>query len=445
MATKQSLKEKLVSKKASLAIVGLGYVGFPLAVEFGKIVNTIGFDVNKRRITDLQKGIDSTGEVTAEEIKSASLLELTSNLEKLKEAEFIIIAVPTPITKNKQPDLSYLTSASKIVGENLKEGSIVVFESTVYPGVTEDICVPILERYSNLKYKKEFKVGYSPERINPGDKVHTIRDIIKVVSGCDEKTLEEIANIYGLIVKAGVHKAESIKCAEAAKVIENTQRDLNIALMNELAIIFQKMDIDTLSVLKAAGTKWNFINMNPGLVGGHCIGVDPYYLTYKSEELGYNPQVILAGRRINDGMGKYIAEQTVKRLIEADKTVKGSKVIVDGITFKENVNDIRNSRVIDIIHELKEYGITVIACDPLADKEAVKHEYGIELHPYDNKIKADAIIIAVAHDIFKKELTVDILKKRLKNNNGSKGVVIDVKGMFEPKQFNNSGLLYWRL
>lgn len=439
-----SIYESIRSKNDKIAVVGLGYVGLPLAIEFGKIVHTVGFDLNKKRIADLSNGIDINNEATAAEIKSTEFIKFTSNPEKLKEAKFIIIAVPTPITKNKQPDLFCMANASEIVGKNLSMGSIVVFESTVYPGVTEDICVPILERYSGLKYGKDFKVGYSPERINPGDIEHTIKNVVKVVSGCDANTLEEVANVYSLIVTAGVYKAESIKCAEAAKVIENTQRDLNIALMNELAIIFHKMGIDASEVFKAAATKWNFIKMYPGLVGGHCIGVDPYYLTFKAQELGYHPQVILAGRRINDDMGKYIAEQTIKLLIEANKTVKGANILVMGITFKEDVNDIRNSRVIDIISELKEYNTNVIVCDPLADKEAVKHEYGIELTEYNKNIKADAIIVAVCHNIFKRNLTLDALKRHLSNRK-SKGVVVDVKGLFDKGTFKNSGLLYWRL
>jgi UDP-N-acetyl-D-galactosamine dehydrogenase len=439
-----NLYESIRNKTTKIAVVGLGYVGLPLAIEFGKIVKTIGFDLNKKRITALKDLTDTNNEISADEIKAAKFLDATNNPARLQEAKFIIVAVPTPITKNKQPDLYCVANATEIVARNLTKGSIVVFESTVYPGVTEEICVPILEKYSKLKYIKDFKVGYSPERINPGDKEHTINNVIKVVSGCDRETQEAIADIYGLIVKAGVYKAESIKVAEAAKVIENTQRDLNIALMNELSIIFHKMGIDTLSVLKAASTKWNFIKMQPGLVGGHCIGVDPYYLTYKAEELGYHPQVILAGRRINDEMGKYIAEQTVKFLIEANKTVKGAKVMVMGITFKENISDIRNSRVIDIINELKEYGIDVIACDPMADKEAVQHEYGIELTDYSPKLKADAIVIAVSHNVFKKELTLNALKNHLASN-GAKGAVIDVKGMFDPSVFKDTGLLYWRL
>lgn len=430
--------------KLKIAVVGLGYVGLPLAVEFGKMVKTIGFDLNKKRIEDLKKHIDINNETSSGELKSASLLEVTSEPERLKEAKFIIVAVPTPITKNKQPDLYCVASASEAVGRNLVRGAIVVFESTVYPGVTEDVCVPLLEKFSGLKYGKDFRVGYSPERINPGDKEHTIQNVVKIVSGCDAQTLEEVADVYSLVVKAGVYRAESIKAAEAAKVIENTQRDLNIALMNELALIFHKMGIDTLSVLRAASTKWNFIRMYPGLVGGHCIGVDPYYLTFKAEELGYQPQVILAGRRINDDMGRYIAEQTVKHLIKADKTVRGAKVIVAGITFKENISDIRNSRVIDIINELKEYEVDVIACDPLADSGAVRHEYGIELVKYDKNIKADAIVIAVAHDIFKKELSPIAIRNHIAAN-GSTGVLIDVKGIFDNAITKDSKIIYWRL
>ena len=444
MVLKMNIHKEIKDKKEKIAIVGLGYVGLPLAVEFGKIVKTTGFDLNKKRVQDLQNYLDTNNETPSEEIKAAKLLEVTADPKQLKEAKFIIVAVPTPITKNKQPDLFCLTSASEIVGKNLSQGSIVVFESTVYPGVTEDVCVPVIERFSGLVYGKDFKAGYSPERINPGDKEHTVSNIVKIVSGCDKETLEEVAAVYGLIVKAGVHKAESIKAAEAAKVIENTQRDLNIALMNELSIIFNKMGIDTLSVLKAAGTKWNFIRMSPGLVGGHCIGVDPYYLTFKAEELGYHPQVILAGRRINDDMGRYIAEQTVKHLIKADKTVKGAKVLVLGITFKENISDIRNSRVIDIINELKEYDVNVLACDPLADREAVRHEYGIELAEYNKNIKVDAVVIAVAHNTFKKELSADVLRKHIASN-GTKGVVIDVKGIFDNVISGDPKLLYWRL
>jgi len=440
-----NILEQIRSGKGSIAIIGLGYVGFPLAVEFGKIVKTIGFDVNKKRVRELKNFNDANNETESKEIKAAKLLQVTSDARKLKEAMFIIVAVPTPITKNKQPDLFCLKSASELVGRNLSKGSIVVYESTVYPGVTEDICVPILEKHSGLKYKQDFHVGYSPERINPGDKKHDIKSIIKVVSGCDKQALKEAASVYGLIVKAGIFKAQSIKVAEAAKVIENTQRDLNIALMNELAIIFHEMNIDTQAVLKAASTKWNFINIFPGLVGGHCIGVDPYYLTYKAEELGYRPQVILAGRRINDGMGKYIAEQTVKLLIDANKTVKNARVLVLGITFKENISDIRNSRVIDVINELKEYAIEVTVSDPHADKADVKKEYGIELKKYKKDIKADAIIVAVNHELFKKDLTISSLKKHLIMNKKEKGVVVDVRGLLDEKMFKGTDMLYWKL
>lgn len=436
--------KKIKSKQDKCAVVGLGYVGLPLALGFGKVISTIGFDLNNKRIANLKNGIDSNDETPKQDFKQATHIEFTNKAEKLKEANFIIVAVPTPITKNKQPDLFCLKSASEIVGKNIQKGAIVVFESTVYPGVTEDICVPIIEENSKLTYKKDFKVGYSPERINPGDKKHTLENIIKVVSGCDEQSLEKIAKMYSLVVKAGVYKAESIKVAEAAKVIENTQRDLNIALMNELAIIFNKMKIDTSSVLQAAGTKWNFINMKPGLVGGHCIGVDPYYLTYKAEELGHHPQVILAGRKINDDMGKYIAENTIKALIEAGKPVKGSKVLIMGITFKENVSDIRNSRVIDIINELKEYGLEVMVCDPLADKEEVKKEYGFNLVDYDKDFKVSTVVIAVKHDDFINKLTIDSLKNHF-SINGVKGVVIDVKGMFKKKDYSDENIVYWKL
>ncbi|MCG8430367.1 MAG: nucleotide sugar dehydrogenase [Candidatus Omnitrophica bacterium] len=436
--------DDLKEGREAVAVVGLGYVGLPLALEFAKQVKTIGFDVNEQRITELREGRDTNNETAGDELSRAKHLELTSDPSRIRDARFVVVAVPTPITRNKRPDLGYLESASSTVGKNLAEGSTVVFESTVYPGVTEDVCVPILEKCSGFVFGRDFRVGYSPERINPGDTEHTITNVVKVVSGSDAATLETVADVYSLVVKAGVYRAESIKCAEAAKVIENTQRDLNIALMNELAIIFHKMGIDTLSVLRAAGTKWNFIRMYPGLVGGHCIGVDPYYLTYKAEELGYHPQVILAGRRINDEMGKYVAEQTVKLLINSDKTVKGATVLVFGITFKENVSDTRNSRVIDIISELKEYGVRVVACDPLADPKAVDHEYGIELTEYSADIRADAVIVAVNHAAFRKDLNPRILKKHL-SCKGAGGVVVDVKGVFEPGAFDGQGVIYWRL
>ncbi|MCD4779247.1 MAG: nucleotide sugar dehydrogenase [Candidatus Omnitrophica bacterium] len=438
-----NIVDQLKNKQTKIAIVGLGYVGLPLAVEFGKKVPTIGFDVNTHRVEALRAGHDITKETNRDDLAAATMMEYTYDPQRLAEAGFIIVAVPTPINKNKQPDLFCLEKASETVGQHLSAGTIVVFESTVYPGVTEDICVPIIEARSGLKCGKDFKVGYSPERINPGDKEHRVTTIVKVVSGMDARTLEEVAAVYDLVIKAGLFKAHSIKCAEAAKVIENTQRDLNIALVNELAIIFQKLGIDTRHVLAAAGTKWNFIKMQPGLVGGHCIGVDPYYLTFKAEEVGYNPQVILAGRRINDHMGKYIAEQTVKKLIEADKTVKGSLVLVAGITFKENVGDIRNSRVIDVINELKEYGIDVIVVDPLADKEDVRAAYGITLADDNPDLKVDGVVLAVNHDPFKEIFSVDRLNNHI--SNGHKGVVVDVKGMYSQKDFNSGRVVYWRL
>lgn len=427
-----------------VAILGLGYVGLPLAMEFGKCVDTIGFDVNEKRVSLLIQGIDFNQEMHPSDFTLSKYLTFSNDPALLKTAKFLIVAVPTPIKKNKQPDMTCLQGASEIVGRNLSKGSIIVFESTVFPGVTEEICVPIIEKASGLKCGKDFKVGYSPERINPGDKIHTVSNILKIVSGQDQETLDAIAEVYGLIIKAGVFKAESIKCAEAAKVIENTQRDLNIALFNELSLIFDRLSIDTKAVLEAASTKWNFIKMTPGLVGGHCIGVDPYYLTYKAQELGYHPQVILAGRRINDDMGKYIAEQTVKHLILADKTVKNARVLVLGITFKENVSDIRNSRVIDVIHELQDYGVGVTIVDPHADPEEVRQEYGVELAEYSRKEKYDAIVIAVGHQKFRESMTLENLKQHL-NSDSKPGVLIDVKWLFDKKKVTEAGLIYWRL
>ena len=434
-----------MNKSSPIAVVGLGYVGLPLAIEFGKIGAAIGYDVNAKRISQLKKSHDANHESSPADIRQAKFLKFTSDARELAKSRFIIVAVPTPVTKSKQPDLSFVREASETIGRTLQKGSIVVYEPTVYPGVTEEICVPILEKRSGLRYKKDFKVGYSPERINPGDKQHTLTNIVKVVSGCDSESLDAIAAMYGKVVKAGVFRAASIQTAEAAKVIENTQRDLNIALMNELALIFHKMNIDTRSVIEAASTKWNFMKFFPGLVGGHCIGVDPYYLTYKAEALGYHPEVILSGRRINDDMGKYVAEQTVKRLmIGGKKTVKGAKVMVMGITFKENVSDIRNSRVIDLILELKEYKMDVIVCDPHADPAEVRREYGIRLSPYKKNSKFDAMVIAVKHSEFKGVLNAASVEKHLANPR-SRGVVIDVKGILSPNDFKDSRLLYWRL
>ena len=442
-----------MSKKSPIAIVGLGYVGLPLAIEFGKLGPTLGFDVNVQRISRLTRGQDANKEHAPSEIKEARRLRFTTDAKELRKSRFIIVAVPTPVTVSKQPDLSFIEEAARTVGRNMQKGTTVVFEPTVYPGVTEEICVPILCEESGLKYMRDFKVGYSPERINPGDKKHTLSNIVKVVSGCDKESLDVIAEVYERIVKAGVFRAASIKTAEAAKVIENTQRDLNIALMNELALIFHRMGVDTRNVIEAAGTKWNFVKLYPGLVGGHCIGVDPYYLTHKAEALGYHPQVILSGRRVNDQMGKYIAEQTVKLLIDGGKTVKGAKVMVMGITFKENVSDIRNSRVIDLVRELQEYEIHVQVCDPHADAREVEQEYGLKLFAYEKNAKADAIILAVNHTVYQDAFTVPVLKKHLANGRspatkapaGRRGVVIDVKGMFAKEDFASSGLLYWRL
>lgn len=420
-----------------IAVIGLGYVGLPLAVSFAKKFDVIGFDIKKERIEELKRGEDSTGEVSCEDLKSI-LINFTADPEDLNNANFYIVTVPTPIDTHNNPDLKPVISATKTVGKVLKKGDYVVYESTVYPGVTEEICVPILENESGLKFIKDFKVGYSPERINPGDKIHTFENIIKVVSGCDQESLDLIAEIYGKVVKAGIYKAENIKVAEAAKVIENTQRDLNIALMNELALIFDKMHIDTKSVLEAAGTKWNFLKFEPGLVGGHCIGVDPYYLTFKAEEFGYHPQVILAGRKINDSMGKFVAEKTVKLLIKAGKIVKDSKVLILGFTFKENVPDIRNTKIIDIYNELKDYGITADIFDPIADKEEIESEYGIKaLTKLDNSKIYDSIILAVKHNYFIENLHIltPLIDKA--------SVFVDVKGALKDKISHN--ILYWRL
>jgi UDP-N-acetyl-D-galactosamine dehydrogenase len=435
-----SLCKSILNKSEYLSVVGLGYVGLPLAVEFAKKVNVIGFDVNVNKINSYKKFIDVTNEIGSEELRKTSMA-FSYNEEELKKSRFHIVAVPTPINSDKTPDLQPVIGASEIVGRNLVKGSIVVYESTVYPGVTEDICVPILERFSGLKCGTDFKVGYSPERINPGDKVHTVAKITKIVSGMDEESLNDIADVYSLIIEAGVYKAQSIKVAEAAKVIENSQRDINIAFMNELSIIFNKLGIDTKEVLKAAGTKWNFLNFTPGLVGGHCIGVDPYYLTYKAEQIGYHPQVILSGRRINDSMGKYIAENTVKQLIKVDKQIKGAKVMIMGLTFKENVPDCRNTRVIDIVHELKEYGIDVHVTDPIAGRAEAIHEYGLELEEYKDIVKVDAIIMAVSHKAYM-ESTLEEIKSKYADD---KYILIDVKGLYNRDDAANSGFVYWRL
>lgn len=433
-----SLYEEIVKGEKKISLVGLGYVGMPIAVAFSKKVKVVGFDLNKKKIEMYKKGKDPTGEVGDEEIKRCCV-EFTSNPEKLREASFHIVAVPTPINEDKTPDLTPVIGASQILGKNLTKGSIVVYESTVYPGVTEEICVPILEEESGLKCGRDFKVGYSPERINPGDKVHRLETIVKIVSGMDEETLEEVAKVYSLVALAGVYRAESIKVAEAAKVIENSQRDINIAFMNELAMIFEKMGIDTKHVIEAAGTKWNFLKFQPGLVGGHCIGVDPYYLTYKANKLGYDSQVILAGRRINDSMGKYVAERTVKKLIAHNVNVKSAKVGILGFTFKENCPDTRNTRVIDIVRELEEYGIEPVVCDPVADTEEAKEEYGIDLKKQENLKNLDTLIVAVAHDEFKK-----LDEKDFENLLRKNGIVADIKGIYEREDFEKNGYSYWR-
>jgi len=429
-----------VSKK-TVAVVGLGYVGLPLALAFGREITTIGFDVCQEKIDAYRKGYDPTGEMDDDLFVRAEHLAYTDEPTRIGEADFVVVAVPTPVDNAHQPDLTPVVRATETVGRNLKSGSIVVFESTVYPGVTEDVCVPILERESGLLCGKDFKVGYSPERVNPGDKVHTLERIVKIVAGQDAQTLDQVAELYELIIEAGVHRAPCIKVAEAAKVIENTQRDMNIALMNELAIIFERLGIDTLDVLEAAGTKWNFLPFRPGLVGGHCIGVDPYYLTYKAELTGYHPDVILSGRAINDGMGRYIAEQTVRQMIDNGAVVKGARVLVLGLTFKENCGDLRNSRVIDVIRELESYGIEVVVHDPVADVGDAIDEYAIELVALQGLAKVDVIIAAVAHREFV-QADVSIFAELAKN----KGIpFMDVKSSFEREVLQQAGFKVWRL
>ena len=432
----------------TIAVVGLGYVGLPLAVAFAKQVRTIGFDLDERKLENYRKGLDPSGEVDHDDLVAATQLEYTSDPSRLSEAEIIVVAVPTPIDQAHRPDLSPLEGACRTVGKNLTPGTVVVFESTVYPGCTEEVCVPILEELSGLPWAGAegageapgFYVGYSPERINPGDKVHRLETIVKVVSGDTSETLDRVAELYETVVDAGVHRAASIKVAEAAKVIENTQRDLNIALMNELSLIFHKLGIDTLDVLEAAGTKWNFLPFRPGLVGGHCIGVDPYYLTYKAEAEGHHPQVILAGRQINDGMGKYIAEQTVKKMIQAGHGVAGAKVIVLGLTFKEDCPDLRNSRVEDILRELNSYCCDVHVHDPVADPEEAKEEYGVALESLEELPKAQAVVLAVAHEAYR-NMGVEDFSALM----ASDAVLLDVKSVLDREQFANKGLDIWRL
>jgi UDP-N-acetyl-D-galactosamine dehydrogenase len=435
-----NLYKKIIDGQEKISIIGLGYVGMPIAVAFSKKVKVIGYDLNLKKIELYKSGIDPTKEVGNDVIKNCKV-EFTADETRLREAKLHIVAVPTPVNNDHTPDLEPVEEASRILGRNLIEGSIVIFESTVYPGVTEDICVPIIENESGLKCGIDFKIGYSPERINPGDKLHRLETITKIVSGMDDETIDEIANIYSLVVEAGVYRAKSIKIAEAAKVIENSQRDINIAFMNELSIIFNKMNIDTKSVLEAASTKWNFLNFYPGLVGGHCIGVDPYYLTYKAEELGYHSQIILAGRRINDDMGKYVAENVVKNLIKAEKPVKNAKVAILGFTFKENCPDTRNTKVFDIVKELREYGITPVIADPNADAGEAKNLYNLDFVDINVIKNMDAIVIAVAHTEFARFSKVDIDKLF---GNGIK-VLLDLKGLLHRKEYETTGYIYWRL
>jgi UDP-N-acetyl-D-galactosamine dehydrogenase len=432
--------KKTELENKTVAVVGLGYVGLPLAVEFGKRMTTIGYDLNEAKLASYRRCQDPTGGTGEDDLRAAGKLSYSSKPADLAPADVIIVAVPTPVDDAHQPDFSPLHSACELIAPHMKKGAIVIFESTVYPGATEEECIPVLEKGSGMRWMRDFHVGYSPERINPGDREHTLTNIKKVVSGDDAATLETVAQLYELIVKAGVCRTSSIKAAEAAKVIENTQRDLNIALMNELAIIFHKLGIDTLEVLEAAGTKWNFLPFRPGLVGGHCIGVDPYYLTQKAERMGYHPEVILAGRRINDNMGKYIAEQTIKQIIQAGHSVNGSHVIVMGITFKEDCPDSRNTRVIDVVNELKSYGVKVSVHDPVADVEEARHEYGIELHTWESLPKAKAIVAAVAHKPFL-GMGMDEYMEKLERG----GCFIDVKSRFNAKTFTDAGMHVWRL
>jgi UDP-N-acetyl-D-galactosamine dehydrogenase len=424
----------------TIAVIGLGYVGLPLAVEFGKKFKTFGFDLSAEKVAAYRLHVDPTGEVSSDDLRNATRLECSTDPKVIGQANFIIVAVPTPVDQAHQPDLTALVNASESVGKYLKPGAVVVYESTVYPGATEEVCIPIIEAQSGLKWKKDFFVGYSTERINPGDKERTVTKITKIVSGDTPETLAKVRKVYGAVITAGVYCASSIKVAEAAKVIENTQRDLNIALMNELSLIFHRIGIDTEEVLKAAGTKWNFLPFRPGLVGGHCIGVDPYYLTHKAEMLGYTPQVILAGRRINDGMGKYVAEQTIKQMIAADLAVKGANVIVLGMTFKENCPDVRNSKVIDVVHELRSFGVNVFVHDPVADAGECEHEYGVRLSQWADLPKANAIVAAVSHKEYA-AMGVPRISERLVRG----GVFADVKSFYAPEQVEQTGARLWRL
>src|SRR4051794_23664903 len=442
--TAESLVAEKVSEKPAalptVAVVGLGYVGLPVAVAFGKERPCIGYDYSAKRVESLKHLVDGTGEVSTTELMESKHFRATASGAELEHADFIIIAVPTPINAARQPDFGPLLSASETVGRYMKPGATVIYESTVYPGATEEVCVPILEKFSGMRWRQDFHVGYSPERINPGDKDHVFTKIKKVVSGDDAATLEKVAELYGSVVEAGVYRASSIRVAEAAKVIENTQRDINIAFVNELSIIFEKLGLDTSEVLQAAGTKWNFLRFRPGLVGGHCIGVDPYYLTHKAEMLGYHPQVILAGRRINDGMGKYIAEQTIKQMIASGSYVKGARVNVLGLTFKENCADVRNSKVVDIIHELKSFGAEVFVHDPQVDPHDAMTDLGVELCAWDALPRADAMVAAVAHREYRELTTEDICRKLVRG-----GCFVDVKSAYDASPLEAAGLHVWRL
>lgn len=437
-----SLFEALKNKEKKVSVIGLGYVGLPLAIELAKTYDVTGFDVNEAKLAQYRAGVDVTDEVGDEAIQNTTL-QFTSDETDLRDCTFHIVAVPTPINTDKTPNLAPIIGASEAIGRNLTKGSIVVYESTVYPGTTEEICIPILEETSGLTYGKDFKAGYSPERINPGDKVNTLTKITKIVSGSDEDALGEISAVYGHVIEAGIHEAESIKVAEAAKVIENSQRDINIAFMNELSMVFNKMDINTQAVLDAAGTKWNFLPFTPGLVGGHCIGVDPYYFTYKAEQLGYHSQIILAGRKINDNMGKHVAENVIKSLVHAKVDVHQARIGIFGLTFKENVPDVRNTKVIDIIKELEDYGVTIVAHDPEADAKDVHHEFGIELANEEEVTNLDCIIFAVPHDAYKETYTS--VESILPLYRSDKRVLIDIKNMFDRPTCEDEGILYWSL
>ena len=436
--------EQLIGKKTKLALVGLGYVGMPIAVAFAKKVNVIGFDSNSHKISLYKKGVDPTLEVGDEAIKNTTV-EFTDDAERLKEARFIIVAVPTPVNNDHTPNLYPVESASHVVGKNLSKGSIVVYESTVYPGVTEDVCVPILEKESGMKCGVDFKVGYSPERINPGDKKHRLENIKKIVSGMDEESCKEIEKVYNLVIEVGTYPVSSIKTAEAIKVVENSQRDINIAFMNELAMVFDRMGIDTNEVVDGMNTKWNALGFRPGLVGGHCIGVDPYYFTYEAEKLGYHSQIILNGRMVNDGMGKFVADTTIREMILAGKTIRISNIAIFGLTFKENCPDIRNSKVADIINRLKEYGVTPVVVDPWANKDEALKEYGVDLVKVEDLHDIDCVILAVAHDDFKKMVLADFNAFYRQCRQDEKNVIIDVKGIYDINDLKKSGLMWWRL